>query len=240
MKPVSRTFKPVAEVTAQEWELVRAQARAVLGSDEKVVKSIQKRERIALWRCEDQLVGTATVDITPAEIGGRRVVMLYTGNTWIHPAYRRRNWIQRIGARSVIISKRRYPGRPAYWVFGSNNYPSYLLMPRNFATFWPRHDRPTPPWDLELQRLAAERYYDHRFSGPYGVVPAAGLSSFPEGETAPPKELAADPHLRFYQSVNPDFRRGSRLLCTVPLDLSNLLSMGWRGVLRAARRGAGR
>ncbi|HEX5126843.1 MAG TPA: hypothetical protein VFW00_08885, partial [Rhodocyclaceae bacterium] len=96
------------------------------------------------------LVGMASVDVFPMEFEGRKLAVIYTSHVLLHEAYRGHNLIQRVGFRSFLETRLRYPLRPIYWFFDTFSYKSYLLLPRNFRDYWPRFDRPTPAWEQAL------------------------------------------------------------------------------------------
>ncbi|HUF91889.1 MAG TPA: hypothetical protein VMR23_05890 [Candidatus Limnocylindria bacterium] len=70
--------------------------------------------------------------------------MIYPGNTMFEPDVRGGNLVQRIGLRCFLRVRARHPWRPVFLFYDTDSYKSYLMLPRNFAEFWPRRDRPLP------------------------------------------------------------------------------------------------
>ena len=234
MGKITRIFKPVADVTEQEWQYLTDKALEVLTTADGVIESLRERERIALYFSEDNLVGVGTVDIWPCQFQGVKTVAMYTGNAWYHPDFRRQNLMQYLALQCILATKLRYPRHRCYWVYGSNNYKSYLILTRNFRRFWPRYDQETPPWELAYLRMMAQRFYHHTWTtGEYGVIPNDHSRSFLSNDTKIPPELQHEPHMQFYQRVNPDYVNGSRLICGAPFDTANLLMLIGRTLLRA-------
>ena len=93
-----------------------------------------------MFRMNGALLGMAAIDIYPAEFRGRKIVVISTAHVLIRENWRGRNLVQKLGLRTFLAARLRYPLRPIYWFFDTFSYKSYLLLPRNFRTFWPRRD----------------------------------------------------------------------------------------------------
>lgn len=224
-------------MTSQEWKLITDTALQVLSSAEGLVESIRQREWAALLLYKGDLIGLATMDIWPSTLQGVKAVGLYSGNTWVRADFRGQNLTQHLALKFLVMSKWRYPRHRCYWIFGSSNYLSYLVMAKNFRTFWPRYDQETPPWELAYQRLAAERFYQHAWTtNPYGIIPNDNDRSFPSSDTEIPSHLLDDPHIQFYQRINPDHHQGAKLICSTPLDAINLFYFIRHTLERTKRR----
>ncbi len=236
MGKLTRVFKPVDQVTSQEWQLIKNKALQVVTTADGIIESLRERQQIAMYFSEGDIVGVSTVDTWPCEFQGVKTVAMYTGNVWYHPDFRRQNLTQYLALQCIFTTKLRYPRHLCYWVYGSSNYKSYLIMVKNFRKFWPRYDRETPPWELAYLRLMTERFYHHAWTtGAYGLVPNDHGRSFPSSETKIPPELQDDPHLQFYQGVNPDYVNGCRLICGAPFDVINVSLIIGHTLLRAGR-----
>ena len=95
----------------------------------------------------------------------------------IREHWRGRNLVQKLGARTFLAARLRYPFRPIYWFFDSLSYKSYLLLPRNFRTFWPRYDAPTPEPQAALIDQLATQTYGPAWRPARGVVVRSGRRS---------------------------------------------------------------
>ena len=113
-----------------------------------------------------------------------------------------------------------FPQFRHYYFHVAGTPQGYLMMPALFRVSRPRHDQPlTPEARNTLAALARAKglAYDPersivRFPNPTVLrEPADSMG-----------ESAEDPHLRFYLTQNPDFRRGDRLASLVELSLDNL------------------
>src|SRR6185436_13104055 len=99
----------------------------------------------------------------------------------LHPDLRGRNVIQKVGARYFLRYRIAHPLRPVHWLFTASTFQSYLLLARNFQTFWPR---PGAPWPARERRLVDEvmaESADRGWDPVAGVLKRDGASRYREG-----------------------------------------------------------
>jgi hypothetical protein len=214
-------------LTDEFYDVERAYAEAEL----------RKRERIALFRMNGALLGMASITIYDEEFRGRRVTVINTSHVLIRENWRGRNLIQKLGFRTFLGARLRHPFRPIYWFFDTFSYKSYLLLPRNFRRFWPRHDEPTPEPRAALIDQLATRVYGPAWRPARGIAVRSGRKRL--RATTAPLALTADssPNLRFFAAANPGHAEGDMLICLCPLTLGNWLSVARRALARRGRAG---
>jgi hypothetical protein len=198
---------------------------------------LRRRERVALFRMNGALLGMASINIFTERFRGRRVTVINTSHVLIREHWRGRNLIQKLGFRTFLATRLRHPLRPIYWFFDTFSYKSYLLLPRNFRDFWPRHELPTPAPLAALMDQLAARTYGSAWQPARGVVLRSGLKRL--RSTAAPLVLGpgVDPGLEFFARANPGHPDGDMLVCLCPLTLSNWLSLGRKALQRLHRPG---
>jgi hypothetical protein len=196
---------------------------------------LNRRERIALFRMNGALLGMASITIYTENFRGRRVVVINTSHVLIRENWRGRNLIQKLGFRTFLATRARFPFRPIYWFFDTFSYKSYLLLPRNFRRFWPRHDAPTPEPRAALIDQLATRLYGPAWRPSRGVAVRSGQKRL--RSSAAPLTLSADssPDLRFFAAANPGHAEGDMLVCLCPLTLGNWLNVARRALARRER-----
>jgi hypothetical protein len=200
-------------------------------------EELRRRQSIAMFRMNDSLLGMAAIDVYPVEFRGQKLIVIYTSHVLIREAWRGRNLLQKLGARTFLGARLRHPLRPIYWFFDTFSYKSYLLLPRNFLTFWPRHEEATPaPLAALIDQLATQTY-GPAWQPSRGVVLRSGLKRL--RSTAAPLVLGpgADPGLEFFARANPGHPDGDMLVCLCPLTLSNWLSLARKAFQRLRRPG---
>ena len=146
--------------------------------------------------------------------------------------------MQRLGLRTYLATRLRHPLRPIYWFFDTFSYKSYLLLPRNFVQFWPRHDQPTPEPRAALFDFLASAAYGPAWRPARGIVVRSGRKRL--RETAAPLVAGGDfgEDVAFFARANPGHAEGDMLVCLCPLTLRNWLSVGTKALLRRRRRAA--
>lgn len=198
---------------------------------------LRRRERIALFRMNGALLGMASITIYPEKFRGRRIAVINTSHVLIRENWRGRNLIQRLGFRTFLATRLRYPLRPIYWFFDTFSYKSYLLLPRNFRRFWPRHDEPTPEPQAALIDQLATHLYGPAWRPARGIAVRSGQRRL-RAATAP---LAVtpdtSPDIRFFAATNPGHAEGDMLICLCPLTLGNWVSVARLALARRRRAG---
>ncbi len=217
------------------WELVQ---RFQDTDREYFSTSLAKHEEVVLFRVARtrELVGFAAIDVMHHALPprGNLATILFTSNVVIDPEYRGHNLIQRAGARTFLRTRLRHPRRPIFWLFDSFSYKSYLLMGRNFATYWPHPGRVLPEHVRQFRDEVAARYYGDAWDAKNAIVRRSNRKRLRE-ETAPigPRELE-DPLVRHFVKLNPHHREGDMLVCIAPLDHENWLAVARRAMARLA------
>jgi hypothetical protein len=196
---------------------------------------LRRRERIALFRMNGALLGMASITIYAEKFRGRRIAVINTSHVLIRENWRGRNLIQKLGFRTFLATRLRYPLRPIYWFFDTFSYKSYLLLPRNFRHFWPRHDEPTPEPRAALIDQLATQSYGPAWRPARGIAVRSGQKRL--RAAAAPLVVTPDtsPDIRFFAAANPGHAEGDMLVCLCPLTLGNWLSVARRALARRER-----
>jgi hypothetical protein len=227
---------PTGAISLPSWDEIWQLTRAFYDAERAhVEQKLREHQRIVLFRSrgERALVGMASVDVYPVAFRGRKLAVIYTSHVLLEERYRGHNLIQRVGFRTFLEARLRFPLRPLYWFFDTFSYKSYLLLPRNFRDFWPRFDRPTPEWDAALMDHLAARTYGSAWQPAAGIVARSGQKRL-RRETAPLEPGLADaPEIEFFARSNPGHAEGDMLVCLCPLTAANWLSVAVRALRRA-------
>lgn len=221
----SRDWDDLWLLTGEFYDVERGHAEAEL----------RRRQSIATFRMEGALVGMAALDVYPAVFRGRSITVIATAHVLLREHWRGRHLIQKLGLRTFLAARLRHPLRPIYWFFDSLSYKSYLLLPRNFRTFWPRYDEPTPPEQAALIDELATRTYGPAWRPARGVAVRSGQKRL--RETAAPLIVSPDssPHLAFFARSNPGHAEGDMLICLCPLTAANWVSVAEKALHRLRR-----
>ena len=171
---VTRVAKP-SQFEARDWDDIWLLTSEFYDVEREYSESeLRRRQSIAMFRMGDALLGMAAIDTYPTTFRGRAIVVLHTSHLLIREHWRGRNLVQKLGACTFLEARLRYPLRPIYWFYDALSYKSYLLLPRNFRTFWPRHDAPTPEPQAALIDQLATQAYGPAWRPARGVVVRSG------------------------------------------------------------------
>jgi len=234
---INTTVLATAEIPPAIWDEIWALTQEFYDVERNYAEAeLRSRQSIALFRMNGALLGMAAIDIHATRFRGRRLAAISTAHVLIRENWRGRNLIQKLGMRMFLRARLRYPFRPIYWFFDTFSYKSYLLLPRNFHTYWPRHDQPTPEPRAALIDQLATATYGPAWRPARGLAVRSGQKRL--RETAAPLVLRADPdpNLQFFARMNPGHAEGDMLVCLCPLTLSNWLSVARKALERRARR----
>jgi hypothetical protein len=179
---------------------------------------------IGLWRVRGgELAGLVSLHVHPSVWHGRTRIIIFTSSVVADERFRGRNLILRTGLRLLVREKLRRPLAPAYWLFDTFSYKSYLLLARNLSEFWPRREQVTPAATAAfIDRLATDRYGTD-WDRATGVVRRSGYKQL-RPHTAPVEgKLRSDPDISFFEAANPGHRDGDMLVCLAPLTVRNLV-----------------
>jgi hypothetical protein len=233
---VSTTVLPTHELTQSMWDEIWTLTNDFYDVERSYAENeLRRRDSVAMFRMNGALLGMASLHIYPAAFRGRKLAVISTTQVLIRENWRGRNLIQKLGLRTYLDTRLRYPLRPIYWFFDTHSYKSYLLLPRNFSRYWPRYDEPTPEPSAALIDALATQMYGPAWRPARGVAVRSGQRRL--RETAAPLTLGADidPNVAFFAQANPGHAEGDMLLCLCPLTLGNWLSVA-RKAFRRLRR----
>jgi hypothetical protein len=235
---ISTTVHDTAELTPAQWDEIWILTQEFFDVDRSYAEAeLKQRQRIALFRMNGALLGMAAIDLFTETFRGRPQEIIFTSHVLLRENWRGRNLLQKLGWRTFLARRLRHPLRPIYWFFDTFSYKSYLLLPRNFGEFWPRHDHAIPEAPAALIGQLAARIHGPAWRPARGIAVRSGQKRL--RETTAPLILArdSDPNLEYFSRVNPGHADGDMLICLCPLTFSNWVTLVHRAVLRLRRRG---
>jgi hypothetical protein len=179
------------------------------------------------------LCGFSTQMVLEAEVGGRAIKALFSGDTIID----RRHWgdpaLAGIWGRLALSLIDADPDAEFYWFLLSKGYKTYRFLPLFFREFYPRLGTPTPA-SIESIRdaLGAARYPDD-YDETAGIVRAGDWQyCLRAGLADVTSERLRDPDIRFFHERNPGHARGDELCCLAPLTRDNFTAAAYRVIGR--------
>jgi len=175
-------------------------------------------------KSDEKVVGFSTLTCFDIEVEGRNARGIFSGDTIIEPAYWGNNALAATFHRRVVIERIKKPFTPFYWFLISKGYKTYLLLANNFYNYYPnvnggdaRYRRVTEaycnalfPEAFDRERMVLDFGHDYvRLKGDVAEIT--------------PELKAANPHIAFFDRINPEWRRGTELPCVGSVDYESVL-----------------
>ena len=169
-------------------------------------------------RATGRIEGFSTLRDLEAEVDGRKVYGVFTGDTIIAPSFWGGSALTWAFFTYLVRGKLRHADAPYYWFLISKGYKTYLLLSRNFPTYWPRHDRKMPERETRIIAELAEEKYPGAYDR--GVLRFARSEGRLKSGVAPiDTELLVHEDIRFFAEKNPGHARGDELCCLGRVDI---------------------
>jgi hypothetical protein len=172
--------------------------------------------------------GFSTLALHETEFEGRRISVVYSGDTIVRREYwgtpqLPSSWIK------TVLEKSAGMAQPLYWLLISSGYKTYRFLTVFYKEFFPCHHKPTPPEIQSLMEHLAARRYGDDYLKDLGVVRFKnGATPLREGVAAITDERLRDPHVAFYIERNPGHANGDELVCLTRVHPDNFTPAGRR------------
>ena len=167
--------------------------------------------------------GFSTQMVYTQSIGKETVRILFSGDTIIDQQHWGNNPLARLWGQYALSQMDLYPNERFYWFLISKGYKTYRFLPVYFHEFYPRFDRPTPAWAAQVLSEVAKAKFGPRFREATGILDGAEDACRLRKSVADVTSTRLqDPHVAFFQRVNPGHVLGDELCCIAPLSRENL------------------
>ena len=248
MPKLAATTVPISQVTSPQraamWTVFEAVYSHV--SWERFNIDLDCKDHVILLWDGERICGFSTMAVDRLTLDGREVVSVFSGDTVIDASYRGQTALQWAFFRYIVATKLRNPRKLVVWFLISKGYKTYLLLSRNFTTFYPRRDKDTPVWANRLIReLAHARFGDAL--DPNRLLLRFGDQADRLRASAAPIGGQNDPDILFFERQNPRHAQGEELCCIGVINReliwaypSKLLRGAWRRAVSSSGRGRSR
>ncbi|MCC6457032.1 MAG: hypothetical protein IT328_18895 [Caldilineaceae bacterium] len=193
-------------------------------------RDLAQKDQVVLLREERQgtLQGFSTLAVYTTTAQGRKVGVVYSGDTIIRPAFWGTPALPSVWIKRVLALAAQLP-QPVYWLLISSGYKSYRFLPVFYREFYPRYDCPTPPEQQAILDELAQQRFGAQYDAASGVVRfVSGATPLRPGVADVSEERQRNPHIRFFLARNPGHAQGDELVCLTRIAWENLTSAGQR------------
>lgn len=196
-----------------------------------------KRDVIVLVDGDGTIMGFSTVRIAEELLEGRRVDILFSGDTVIHPDCWGAKALQWGFLAYTLRHKLRRPWRPLYWLLLSKGYKTYLLLTNNFPTAFPRRAHVAPAALIALRNKVAADWWGNEYDATSEILTwADARDRVRSGVAALDAKTLAHPDIAWFVEKNPRWSEGQELVCFAEIDFA----LGARWIAKTVRRMGGR
>ena len=229
---------PVAELNAAtRGRMLALMRRYYLNVEEqKFQADLAGKQWVIMLEAEGALWGFSTQVMFEHEAGGRRVRVLFSGDTIIDRRWWRTFALPMAWGRLVFSILDEPSPLDLYWLLTSKGYKTYRFLPVFFREYWPRQGAALPPFERDLALSLGLRLWPERFDPRRWVIAAeAGGQTLRPGVAELDPARLLDPHVAFFEAANPGHAEGDELLCVARCHPDNFLPF----MYGRARRSAG-
>ena len=220
---IVRVATVTADMREEMWRLFARYYDDV--SREMFLSDLGRKRHVILMRdANDRSIqGFSTLAVYDQTVGGRRVVAVFSGDTIVDRAYWGQTALHRAFVRYVLWQWVRHAllgGRSVYWFLITKGYRTYLLLSRTFPEHWPRHECPTPQWELDLLGLVARDLFGDAYRPELGVLQFESASGcLKKGVASIDEAMLREPDIAFFARKNAGYARGDELCCLGKVDV---------------------
>jgi hypothetical protein len=176
-----------------------------------------------------RLKGFSTQMLLEAEVAGRAVLALFSGDTIVASDARMERGLFQVSGWFALSLIDAHPGAELYWFLISKGYKTYRFLPLFYREFYPRHDAPTPDHFTAVIDALAGRKFPAAYDPALGIVKAGpGACRLRPGMAEVTADRLRDPHVEFFARRNPRHALGDELCCVAPLTASNFTPAAYR------------
>jgi hypothetical protein len=190
---------------------------------EKFRSDLNDKDLVILLHQNGTIHGFSTWDLTQYEIRGRKVNIIFSGDTIIE----KKHWCSLalpIAWGNLMLSAlAQYPDRELYWFLTSKGYKTYRFLPVFFREFYPSCLQKTPAFEKTLM----DSFAGYKFGGQYqpftGILTATdGAQTLVPGVADITDARRKNPHIVFFEKMNPGNARGEELVCLARCQPDNI------------------
>ena len=189
---------------------------------------VEKNWALLLRDEAGSLKGFSTILFYRTQFNSKPISVVYSGDTIMDPSAWSSMALAKSWINAITTLKALYSAEKLFWFLISSGYRTYRFMPTFWKEFYPRYTKPTPSTIQQLMdNLATERFGD-RYDSYSGVVRLDHPQRLREQLAGIPEERLTDPHIRFFDEINPGHVNGDELVCLTEICEDNLTRAGRR------------
>jgi hypothetical protein len=184
---------------------------------------LREKDMVILLYENGAIRGFSTWMLTQHEIQERRVSIIFSGDTIIEKDHWNSMALPIAWGQLMLSVLAKNPYRELYWLLTSKGYKTYRFLPVFFRIFYPSFIGHTPAFEKKLIDSFASHKFGSRFNPLTGILTALdGAQALVPGVADITDRRRKDPHIVFFEKMNPGYARGDELVCLAPCRTDNI------------------
>jgi hypothetical protein len=206
---------------SQMQQLMEAHYEGV--STRQFLTDLFNKQWVILLYHEGWLCGFSTQMLFDHPLRGRTFKILFSGDTIIEKKLWGSLALPVAWGRLMLSLRSAHPDAELYWLLTSKGYKTYRFLPVFFREFHPCCTAETPALERELLHSVAARRFGKKFDAATGILHATpGAQRLRAGVADIDPKRLQDPHVAFFQKLNPGYAQGDELVCLARFHPDNL------------------
>lgn len=174
------------------------------------------------------LCAFSSMDLYDVDVDGRPVSVVYSGDTVVRSETWSDSALSYYWMGAIDYLRRVHHKERMYWFLIVSGYRTYRFLPVYSQTFFPRHDRATPPDVQAIMDAAATARFGTNYDATTGIVRLDHPARLKGRFRGIPENRLSDPHIAFFAERNPGHESGDELVCFAVLAEDELTRLGRR------------
>ncbi len=176
----------------------------------------------------NELKGFSTLLMYDTCFEGENISIVFSGDTIVDPSAWSSSALSTGWISSINKLRNEYCKGKLYWLLISGGYRTYRFLPLFWKEFYPCYDTPTPERILHLMQDLSVKRFGENYNIKTGVVRFPHPHILRDRLHGIPTQRLRDPHIQFFQTLNPGHLYGDELVCFTEISEENLTRAGRR------------
>jgi hypothetical protein len=197
-------------------------------SESRFREDLENKHWVVRIRHKGALMGFTSLRRMHIDVEGGGIDLLYSGDTIVKAEARSTTLLARTWIESVRRISEHCNLSELHWFLLVSGFRTYRLLPVFWKEFFPHCCNRTPVNVRNTMDRVAAQVFGADYDRLKGVVRFREPQPLRSELAGIPESRLSDPHVKFFESVNPGHREGDELVCWTRLSEDNLTDAGAR------------
>lgn len=186
-------------------------------------KDLSEKKSVIVLKKEGDICGFSTQVHEMHSVDGRRVNVLFSGDTIIHEKHRNSMALPVALGKLMLSLRHDSPDIPLYWLLTSKGYKTYRYLPIFFKDYFPMQGRGLSSFEKKvIQAIAAFRFDGRLDMNRWILVADDACQRLRRGVADITEGRRGIPEIAYFEKMNPGHKAGDELICLARFHEDNL------------------